>query len=184
MSDHYEKKKGYPKVGEVLTNEWERLLLIHAQVVFKYLIKIGATKEDAEDITQETIIKTIECLQQIETDKMRAWMFKVAIHRYYSLYQKNKTMVSLQEGDIEKIMPAVADVELHLLSKEETKELAVALQNLQPTFQQLLILKYYMEFSYKEISDIINMKETSVKTYLQRARNKFKKIWEGKLDGK
>lgn len=166
-----------------MKNEWEQILLVHAKIIFKYLIKMGATKEDAEDIIQETIIKTIEYLQQIEPDKMRAWMFKVAIHRYYSLYQKNKSTVSLQEGDLERLKPAIADVEIHLLSKEETKELVEVLQELQPTFQQLLILKYYMEFSYKEISDILNMKETQVKTYLYRARNTFKKIWEEKLDG-
>ena len=40
-----------------------------------------------------------------------------------------------------------------------------------------------LEFSYKEISDILDMKETHVKTYLQRARNSFKKIWEEKQHG-
>ena len=157
--------------------------MAHAEIVFKYLMKIGATKEDAEDITQEAIIKTIECLQQIEPGKMRAWMFKVAIHRYYSLYNKNKTTVSLQEDDLEKLQPVIEDVSVSLLSKEEGTEMAETLQRLQPTFQQLLILKYYMEFSYKEISDILDMKETHVKTYLQRARNSFKKIWEEKQHG-
>ncbi|KGR84415.1 RNA polymerase sigma factor [Lysinibacillus odysseyi] len=166
-----------------MKNEWEQLLLVHAEIVFKYLLKIGAAKEDAEDITQETIIKTIECLQQIEPRKMRGWMFKVAIHRYYSLYNKNKLIVRLQDEDLEKLKPAMEDVSVNLLSKEEGREMAEALQRLQPTFQQLLILKYYMEFSYKEISDILDMKETNVKTYLQRARNSFKKIWEEKEHG-
>ena len=86
-----------------MKNEWEQIFLTHAKIVFKYLIKIGATKEDAEDITQETIMKTIECLQQIQPKKIRAWMFKVAIHRYYSLYNKNKTIVQLNEVDLEKV---------------------------------------------------------------------------------
>jgi len=182
VSDHYERKNGYPKVGEFLIQEWEQLLLEHAKIVFKYLIKIGATKEDAEDITQETIIKTIECLQQIEPDKMRAWMFKVAIHRYYSLYNKNKTMVHLNDEDLEKLKPAIEHVELNLLSKEMSRELGEALQGLTPTFQQLLILKYYMDFSYKEISEIVSMKETNVKTYLQRARITLKKLWKEKYN--
>lgn len=179
MSDHSD-YKGYPKVGEFLKNEWEQLLLAHAEIVFKYLIKMGATKEDAEDIIQETIMKTIECLQQIEPKKMRAWMFKVAIHRYYTLYNKNKTIVHLNEEDLEKLKSVIEHVELNLLTKEMASELKEALQGLQPTFQQLLILKYYMELSYKEISEILDLKETHVKTYLQRARKSFKKIWEEK----
>ncbi len=163
-----------------MKTEWEQLLLEHAKIVFKYLIKIGATKEDAEDITQETIIKTIECLQQIEAEKMRAWMFKVAIHRYYSIYNKNKSVVMLNDEELESLKPALEYVENNLLTKEQANELAEALQGLQPTFQQLLILKYYMELSYKEIGVILDMKESIVKTYLQRARKSFKKIWEEK----
>lgn len=161
-----------------MNREWGQLLLEHAQIVFKYLIKIGAAKEDAEDITQETI--TIECLQQIDPKKMRAWMFKVAIHRYYSLYNKNKLIVRLNDDDLERFLPVLEDVENQLLMKEQAHELAIVLQELQPTFQQqLLILKYYTGLSYKEISEILVMKETNVKTYLQRARKSFKRIWEG-----
>ncbi|WP_431029842.1 RNA polymerase sigma factor [Lysinibacillus sp. LZ02] len=163
-----------------MNNGWEQLLLEHAKVVFKYLIKIGATKEDAEDITQEMIIKTMECIQQIEPEKMRAWMFKVAIHRYYSLYNKNKSIVTLNHDDLERLKTIFEHVESHLLMKEQANELVEALQGLQPKFQQLLILKYYMELSYKEISEILDVKETLVKTYLQRARKSFKKIWEDK----
>lgn len=159
---------------------WEQILLGHAKIVFKYLIKIGATREDAEDITQETIMKTIECLQQIEPEKMRAWMFKVAINRYYSLYNKNTSMVTLSEVDLERLLPVFEHVESNILTKEKARELEEVLHVLQPTFQQLLILKYYMELSYKEISEILDVKETQVKTYLQRARKSFKKIWEEK----
>ncbi|HHW39367.1 MAG TPA: RNA polymerase sigma factor [Bacillales bacterium] len=163
-----------------MNNVWEQILLEHARIVFKYLIKIGATREDAEDITQETIMKTIECLGQIEPEKMRAWMFKVAIHRYYSLHNKNKSVVKLNEEDLERLLPVFEHVESNILTKEQASELEEVLHGLQPTFQQLLILKYYMELSYKEISEILDVKETHVKTYLQRARKSFKKIWEEK----
>ncbi|MER2010138.1 MAG: RNA polymerase sigma factor [Psychrobacillus sp.] len=166
-----------------MKNEWEHLLLTYAKIVFKYLIKIGASKEDAEDITQETIMKTIECLQQIQPEKLRAWMFKVAIHRYYTLYNKNKTLVHLKEKDLETLKPAIEDAEFSLLTKENASELDEALQGLQPMFQQLLILKYYMGFSYKEISEILSIQENKVKTYLHRARKTFRKIWEDKLNG-
>ena len=163
-----------------MNNIWEQILLEHARIIFKYLIKIGATREDAEDITQETIMKTIECLQQIEPEKMRAWMFKVAINRYYSLYNKNTSVVTLSEVDLERLLPVFEHVEINMLTEEEVSELKRVLHVLQPTFQHLRILKYYMDLSYKEISEILNMKETQVKTYLQRARKSFKKIWEEK----
>src|SRR5690554_6259823 len=129
-------KFGYPKVGDVLNYGWEQLLLEQANIVFKYLMKIGASKEDAEDITQETIMKTIEYLGQIEAGKIRAWMFKVAIHRYYSLYKRQKSMVTITDEDMELFIPALEHVESSLLEKERAKLLTQCLQQLQPTFQQ------------------------------------------------
>ena len=39
-------------------------------------------------------------------------------------------------------------------------------------------MKYFMELSYKEISNILDMPESHVKTYLQRARKALRVKWE------
>ena len=166
-----------------MNKEWERLLLAHAEVVFKYLIKIGATKEDAEDVIQEAIIKTIECLSSIQHDNLRAWLFKVALNRYYTLYNKQKRTTLIGDEEIEKLKTALDDVEQHYLQKEQNAKINEALLGLQPTFQQLLLMKYDMELSYKEIAAILAVSESHVKTYLQRARKAFKKQWEALEDG-
>ncbi|MGE7954007.1 RNA polymerase sigma factor [Lysinibacillus xylanilyticus] len=166
-----------------MNKEWERLLLAHAEVVFKYLIKIGATKEDAEDVVQEAIIKTIECLSSIQHDNLRAWLFKVALNRYYTLYNKQKRTTLIGDEEIEKLKIALDDVEQHYLQKEQNAKINEALLGLQPTFQQLLLMKYDMELSYKEIAAILAVSESHVKTYLQRARKAFKKQWEALEDG-
>lgn len=166
-----------------MNKEWERLLLAHAEVVFKYLIKIGATKEDAEDVVQEAIIKTIECLSTIRHDNLRAWLFKVALNRYYTLYNKQKRATLIGDNEIEKLKIALDDAEQHYLQKEQHAKINEALQGLQPAFQQLLLMKYDMELSYKEIAAILAVSESHVKTYLQRARKAFKKQWELLEDG-
>lgn len=166
-----------------MNKDWEQLLLSHAEVVFKYLLKMGATKEDAEDVVQEAIIKTIECLTTIQSENLRAWLFKVALNRYYTMYNKQKRMTSLGEEDIEKLKSALDDVELQFLQKEQNSKVVEALQELQPVFQQLLLMKYDMDLSYKEIASILAVSESHVKTYLQRARKTFKKQWEALHDG-
>lgn len=166
-----------------MKKEWERLLLAHAEVIFKYLLKIGATKEDAEDVVQEAIMKTIECLSTIQPESIRAWLFKVALNRYYTMYNKQKRTTFLGEEEIEKLKSALDDVEQQYLQKEQNKKVLEALQGLQPKFQQLLLLKYDMDLSYKEIASILAMSESHVRTYLQRARKTFKKEWEALGDG-
>lgn len=48
------------------------------------------------------------------------------------------------------------------------------LNSLNEKYSSLLIFKYEMDLSYKEIAALLGLNEAVVKTYLYRARNKFK----------
>ncbi|MDM8311423.1 MULTISPECIES: sigma factor-like helix-turn-helix DNA-binding protein [Clostridium] len=45
-----------------------------------------------------------------------------------------------------------------------------------------MIFKYDFCLSYKEISELLDIKENTVRTYLFRAREQFKKVWEEKYE--
>ncbi|WP_100407826.1 RNA polymerase sigma factor [Bacillus solitudinis] len=160
----------------------EDLLIDEAKLVFKYLLKMGATKEDAEDIVQDTLYKTIKNIDSINENMVRSWLFKVAINNYYNLYRKMKTMVHLTSEELEMIKPSSNSTEEVYLNEQNKKDLMVALNELKPAYKNLLILKYFMDLSYKEIASILETSEQNVKVYLYRARNTFKHIWEGKHD--
>lgn len=54
----------------------------------------------------------------------------------------------------------------------------INLNKLTPSHKNLLLLKYEMDLTYKDIGEILDISENTVKTYLYRARNNFKKFWE------
>jgi len=45
-----------------------------------------------------------------------------------------------------------------------------------------LFFKYDMGLSYKEIAELLDINENTVKTYLFRAREQFKKLWREKYE--
>ncbi len=156
----------------------EQLLLEEVKVIFKYLLKMGASKEDAEDIVQETLYKALKNIDAIHHDKVRAWLFKVAINSYYNLYSKKKRSI--------KYIDALPNMELftesaedEMVSKECNNEIYKALDLLKPSYKNLLVLKYFIDLPYKDIADILEISESNLKIYLYRARNKLKKILEG-----
>jgi RNA polymerase sigma factor (sigma-70 family) len=51
------------------------------------------------------------------------------------------------------------------------------LDKLKDGYKDLIILKYDMELSYKEIALLLGIKESVVKTYLYRARKEFERMW-------
>lgn len=157
----------------------EQLLLEEVKLVYKYLKKMGASKEDAEDIVQETIYITFKNIDAIDKNKIKAWLFKVALNNYYNLYNKKKKQNndSLNYLEIQKIF--YESTEDNVLIKEKRMYIEKALDLLKPSYKELLIFKYVMDLSYRDIASILDMKEEKIKTYLYRARNKFKELWEG-----
>jgi len=68
-----------------------------------------------------------------------------------------------------------------VISLEKVKDVRNTLEKLQPVYKELLILKYIIGFSYRDISEFTGYSEDKVKIYLYRARNKFKELWRGEF---
>jgi len=159
----------------------ESLLSNEIKIIFKYLIKIGAGKEDAEDIIQETLYQAMVNIDAIHEEKIISWMFKVAINKYYNLYNKNKNLNKYVCIADDKILRKISEETLtedHILNEEYQTYVNKALNLLKPSYRNLLVLKYFMDLSYKDISKLLDFSEDKVKTYMYRSRNKFREVWE------
>lgn len=138
------------------------------------MISIGASKEDAEDIVQETFIKTYENIDILIDGNIKAWMFKVSINRFYTLYKKSKVNISLTDE-----LAAAIESDFRIMHIDNSLEVNRILSLMKESEKNLLVLKYSMGLSYRSIGSLLNIEEGSAKTLCYRARNKFKKIWEG-----
>lgn len=145
----------------------------------QYLIRLGANRADAEDIIQDTVYQGLLYLDSIVPEKFSAWLYRVALNRYYDMLRKQKRIEWLDQE------PTVEGSEIPeeiLLRKERREEIEHVMDALNPIYKQLLILKYELNFSYREISDLVGMREEMVKTYLFQARKQFQKKYGGLYD--
>lgn len=159
----------------------ENLLTNEIKIIFKYLIKIGAKKEDAEDIVQDTLYKTIVNIDSIDEEKITSWMFKVSLNKYYNLYNKNKKISkydSIADDNLLRRITTGTLTEEYILNDEYREYVNKALNLIKPSYRNLLELKYFIDLSYKDISRLLDFSEDKVKTYIHRARNKFREVWE------
>ncbi|BDR80473.1 DNA-directed RNA polymerase sigma-70 factor [Clostridium tetani] len=155
-----------------------------AKIIYLYLIKRGCQKEEAEDIVQDSFIKAIEYMDGVAVDKLSSWLFKVALNNYYNRIKKNRIYSKSSIDDVGMYMDISSDIniEKNLLSKEKSNDIKLCLNSLKEKSKSLLILKYDMELSYREILILLGIKEDTIKTYLYRARNEFKKVWRDKYE--
>jgi RNA polymerase sigma-70 factor (ECF subfamily) len=145
--------------------------------IYRYVyFKVG-NKQTAEDITEETFIKTWESLSRIyrsdgQIDNLRAWLYRIARNLVIDFYRKNKAETI--EGST---TPAIIQSpEETAIEQEETSRILSALQKLKPDFQQIVILRLINDLSHKEIASIIGISEAHSRILLYRALKKMKEI--------
>lgn len=144
-----------------------------------YLIKNGCTREEAEDIVHNSFIKAIKYMDGVSKEKLPSWLFKVSLNEFRNLMKKQKKIyqISIDEEVFTNKLSVEGDLAEDLLITERNNEVKDCLNKLKDGYKDLLILKYDMELSYKEIALLLGLKESVVKTYLYRARKEFERMW-------
>ncbi len=145
-------------------------------IIFKYLIKNGANPRDAEDIIQEALYKFILYIDSVDPNKAYSWLFRVAINQYHDLCRKQKKEVNVPFEGFEFVDDSLLP-EDYVQQTEMKKEILNILNRLTPLHKQLLLLKYMLGLSYKEIAEMLDLNPGTLKTYLFRARKAFKEIY-------
>lgn len=149
------------------------------RIITLYLIKCGCSVSDAEDIVHDSFIKAIEYLEGVNVNDVSSWLFRVAINKYKNFIKRKKIIntVSINEESFYEQIAMDFTVEGEIIREEISIEVRGILDSLKEEYRSLLILKYELELSYKEIGLLLGINEDAVKTYLYRARNKFKEEW-------
>ena len=142
-------------------------LISLGEEVFRLLLAKGARKEDAEDIIQNTFYKVYTLLDDLTEDNIRPWFFRVALNEYVDLKRKKEQQnIYLTEEIYSKLQHTDCEFDA-ILNKDEIFYL---LKDIKKEYKEIFFLKYYYDFSYEEIASILEMKVSSVKQKLYRAR--------------
>jgi len=136
--------------------------------VLKLLLAKGATKEDAEDIVQNTFYKVYTLLDDLKESTLRPCFFRVALNEYIDLKRKKEQQnIYLTEKIYSKLQ--YTDYEFDAILNKN--EIFYLLRDIKKEYKEVFFLKYYYDFSYEEIAAMLDVKVNSVKQKLYRARN-------------
>ncbi|RAZ73443.1 MULTISPECIES: RNA polymerase sigma factor [Caryophanaceae] len=151
----------------------DQKLYDYLKIVKNYLMKMGASKEDAEDIVQDTAYKFILYIDSISHKNVEGWLFRVAVNGYYDLYRKRSRRQAIAlKFNFQQLFEEFTPEEA-VLQNERKEDVDMVLKKLKPKHQQLLLLKYSLDLAIRDIAELYEMKEDSVKTTLYRARKEF-----------
>jgi RNA polymerase sigma factor (sigma-70 family) len=150
-----------------------------AKMIYFYLKKNGCSHEDAEDIVQESYMKYIAYSSGVSSEKALSYIFSISMNEFKKILKKKgrEQVISISDERFWNNFAEDDSPESSVLSNERSHEILLTLNQLQEVYKQLLLLKYELELSYKEISLLIGMKEETIRTYLFRARKEFQMKW-------
>ena len=189
-----DKKPSY----ETMSDEQLVQLSLKDQDSFYYLIKryepkilhyikriTNISPEESEDLLQEIFIKVYRNLNRFNRKlKFSSWVYRIAHNEIINQYRKKKsysaTIDSFAENDdtdyLAGFIGEALDIDNDYISRENAEKVRAALAKLPDKYREVLILRYFEDQSYKEISDILRKPAGTVATLINRAKSKFRKI--------
>lgn len=148
------------------------------QRLLSYIIRIsGFSREDAEDILQEVFIKIYVNLNSFD-DKLKfsSWVYRITHNEVINNYRKKKARPQCaMDLDDEFLNNLASDfctdghVESHFLRDHVQK----VLEKMEPKYREVLVLRFWEDKDYSEISDILKKPMGTVATLISRAKHHF-----------
>ncbi|RED59371.1 RNA polymerase sigma factor [Cohnella lupini] len=136
-------------------------------IIYQYCMRITGNRWDAEDLTQETLLKLVEAIRNNPEMRItRAFLYRVAKNAWIDIQRKQKIRtVPFNQNDEETAPDPL------LSSRELLEQLA---ERLPPKMAVILLLMAVFDFTAKETAEYVRMKEDTIRVTLGRARLKLK----------
>ncbi len=135
--------------------------------------------ENIEDAVQDIFIKTYRNIQSFDlSKKFSPWVYRIAHNEFINIIKRTKKESFLFfDADTIFSFPSKDNILKEIENKEEKKDLEKYLNNLKTKYREPLILYYFEDKNFEEISDILEIPISTVGTRLKRGREQIKKIY-------
>jgi len=140
-----------------------------ADRLFRFVIKNTRQESDARDIVQQSFEKLWVKRENVSFEKAKSYLFTTAYHTFIDWTRKQKKI-----SVVEQIPEVVMKNEHHNFELKDS--LNNALRQLSAIQKEVILLRDYEGYSYKEIAKITSITESQVKVYIFRARKNMHKI--------
>lgn len=138
-----------------------------------FAVSLTADSDRADDLVQETLVKAWSNLDSFTPGtNMRAWLFTILRNTFYSNHRKQRREVQDVEGEHAARLATHPSQNGHM----DLADFRQALSRLPDDQREALILIGASGFSYEEAAEICNCAVGTVKSRVNRARNKLVEI--------
>lgn len=168
---------------------YRELIRRYERPVFSLVYRMVRDREVAEDLAQETFVKTLNAISSYRPEfKFSSWIFKIANNTAIDHLRKRELATLSIDGAPDAVTPdsieattlQVSDRRESPLAELEARELGGAIETaiarLRPEYRACIMLRHVDGRAYEEIADMLDLPLGTVKTYIHRARHELRDL--------
>jgi RNA polymerase sigma-70 factor (ECF subfamily) len=157
---------------------WEELVRLHTRQVYGLCLRFTGSNQEAQDLTQEVFLRVFRTLQSFRAAEgsFGTWLARVTRNLLIDHYRR--TRQDRATDSIEDQLPMLeesgaaspARPDQALAGREAGEILQASLQRLSPELREAVILRDLQEMEYREIAQVLEIPEGTVKSRINRGR--------------
>jgi len=167
-------RKGEDDAMEAVVKTYKRKL-------YNLAYDLTNNSADAEDLTQEVFFKAFSQINRFRGDSaFVTWLYRITFNLYLDMKRKKSYQIYKQSEEIAEYSDAMLLIDRHnparkFEDKQISEHIKSALNKISPREKYAFMLRHYSDMQIKEVSEIMNISEGTVKSLLFRAVRKLQK---------
>lgn len=149
--------------------------------IYRALLHLGCDENIAQDMAQETMKSAWENIDKLmDIDYAVYWIFNVAKNKYYSY--RRRVFLKYEFTDEEFVLSdyenskVIKDISNFIIAQESLEIVERALSELDKKYSDLIRMKYFGDYTYREMSEKLGINENTIRSAIMRGLHKLGKI--------
>ncbi len=156
------------------------LVETYQKPVYNLCYRMLGDPQEAEDAAQESFWRAYQALHRYDPQRsFITWLLSIAAHYCIDQQRRRRVPTFSMDDVMEEILPDNApNPEKVAAQSEEQRLLRQLLSKMKPQDRAAVVLRYWYDFSEKEISQTLSLSVSAVKSRLHRARIQLAEEWQ------
>ncbi|HEX7057007.1 MAG TPA: RNA polymerase sigma factor SigW [Bacilli bacterium] len=168
-------------------NAFSELVRLYSTKIFHLAYRMLNNRQEAEDVVQDTCLRVYRNLDKYDPEqRFSTWIYRIATNLCIDRLRRRKGQYSLDadlpEGDgldwHSMLASEERGPESSLLLSETQAKVRKAINTLPQKYKAVVVLRYLQDLSLQEISEILGLPVTTIKTRVHRGREYLRKKLE------
>jgi RNA polymerase sigma-70 factor (ECF subfamily) len=147
--------------------------------VYSFARYLLSSREEAEDVTQEVLLRLWRHQDGVEEERLGSWLLRVTRNACYDLLRRRRSeatqgAASLDDETARELASAEPDPQSRAETADFRRRLLGALGELGEPYKSIIILREVQGSTHREIGEALGIPEVTVRVHLHRGRKKLR----------